>query len=354
MMTREQLRRARGYLELHGRLSAIWVALALLFAVSAVIAPASVRSTSLSDILPFAAILAMAAIGEVIVVMTGGIDLSVPSVITMASITTVGISQGSDVRLGGAIFISLLLAAGVGFVNGVLVAVLRLNPLVVTLSIGTIVTGGTIWYHEGILQESGVPNALASWAGHKPLGLNVVVWMVLGLAVLLTVAVRGTVIGRRFVATGANARAAWIAGIPVMRYQIGAYAIAGLLYGCAGILLAAFIRTPNLDVGAPYLLGPIAAVVLGGALLSGGVASIPATVGGALFLTQLDQVLRVLGLSSALQYVVSGSAIAFGMALSAGRLGVVPRALRPWSALRQLFASRRLMQQLRDGVVRSP
>ena len=76
--------------------------------------------------------------------------------------------------------------------------------------------------------------------------------------------------------------------------------------------------------------------------------------GGALFLTQLDQVLRVLGLSSALQYVVSGSAIAFGVAVSAGRLGVVPRALRPWSALRQLFASRRLMQQLRDGVVRSP
>jgi ribose transport system permease protein len=89
-----------------------------------------------------------------------------------------------------------------------------------------------------------------------------------------------------------------------------------LLYGIAGILVSAFIRNPTLRVGEPYLLAPIAAAVLGGTALSGGIGSMVAVSGAALFLTQLGQMLQMLGLSSALQFVIEGVAIALGMALS--------------------------------------
>jgi ribose transport system permease protein len=127
---------------------------------------------------------------------------------------------------------------------------------------------------------------------------------------------RKTTIGRRCSAVGANPRAAWITGIHVAAYQTAAFVVAAFFYGVAGILISAFIRNPTLKVGEPYLLAPIAAAVLGGTAMSGGIGSMVAVVGAALFLTQLGQVLQMLGLSSALQFVIEGMAIALGMALS--------------------------------------
>src|SRR5262249_41214047 len=142
------------------------------------------------------------------------------------------------------------------------------------------------------------------------------VWVWAPLPVLLVIVPRKTTLGRRFSAVGANPRAAWIAGVNVAAYQTAAFAAAGFLYGVAGILVSAFIRNPTLKVGEPYLLAPIAAAVLGGTAMSGGIASMVAVAGGALFLTQLGQMLQMLGLSSALQFVIEGLAIALGMALS--------------------------------------
>jgi ribose transport system permease protein len=122
--------------------------------------------------------------------------------------------------------------------------------------------------------------------------------------------------GRRFCAAGANPRAAWVAGVNVSSHKLAAYIAAGLFYGIVGILLSAFIRNPTLRVGEPYLLAPIAAAVLGGTAISGGIGSMIAVSGAALFLTQLGQMLKMLGLSSALQYIIEGVAIAFGMALA--------------------------------------
>ena len=136
------------------------------------------------------------------------------------------------------------------------------------------------------------------------------------MAIILDVILRKTTIGRHFSAVGANPRAAWVAGINVAAYQAAAFMVAAFLYGIAGILVSAFIRNPTLRVGEPYLLAPIAAAVLGGTAMSGGIGSMVAVAGAALFLTQLGQMLQMLGLSSALQFVIEGIAIAFGMALS--------------------------------------
>ena len=123
--------------------------------------------------------------------------------------------------------------------------------------------------------------------------------MVVVLIVLVLVAqalLRYSVLGRRFVAVGINPRAARAVGIPVERYMVGTYVIASLFYGLAGIFLASFIKTPPIFSGAQYLLGTVAAVVLGGTALGGGVGSFIATVGGALFLSQLNAIVLGVGL----------------------------------------------------------
>jgi ribose transport system permease protein len=145
------------------------------------------------------------------------------------------------------------------------------------------------------------------------------------LVAVLSVVLRKAAIGRRFVAVGANPRAAWVAGINVAAYQAAAFTAAAMLYAVAGILLSAFIRNPTLRVGEPYLLAPIAAAVLGGTAISGGVGSMIAVTGAALFLTQLGQALKMLGLSTAFQFVIYGAAIALGMAMAESRLSMMSR-----------------------------
>jgi ribose transport system permease protein len=302
------------------RFAAIWLAFVALLAFSAVVAPRSLLPSTYLSILPLAAFLAIAAMGEAIVLMSRSIDLSIPAIISLSSTVLLGVSGGQDEAIVSAIIVALLFAILVGLVNGFLVAILKLNALIVTLAVGGITQGALIWYRESLPAESRVPPALADWGGYRYLNLNVSVWVAAALVVILTLVIRKTVIGRRFSAVGANPRSAWIAGIRVSAYQIAAFAVAGLLYGIAGILLSAFIRNPTLEVGSPYLLAPIAAAVLGGTAITGGLGSMLAVAGSALFLTHLGQMLKMLGLSSALQFVIQGLAIALGMAIAEFKL----------------------------------
>jgi ribose transport system permease protein len=211
---------------------------------------------------------------------------------------------------------ALAFAVLIGLINGFLVAILKLNALIVTLAVAAITAGATLWYRESLPAESRVPPGLADLGSSRFLSLNLSVWVAAFLVIALTVILRKTTLGRRFSAVGANPRAAWIAGINVAGYQVAAFAVAGFLYGVTGILLSAFIRNPTLLVGDPYLLAPIAAAVLGGTAITGGIGSMIAVAGAALFLTQLGQMMKMLGLSSALQFVIQGVAIAAGMALT--------------------------------------
>ena len=159
-------------------------------------------------------------------------------------------------------------AVAIGLINGLLVAVLELNALIVTLAVGAITSGVTLWYRESLPAESRVPPAMAAWGGSRLFGLNVSVWVATILVIAADDPAAQDRVGRRFVAVGANPRAAWIAGINVSLYQTAAFTVAALLYGIAGILLSAFIRNPTLRVGDPYLLAPLAAAVLGGTAIS--------------------------------------------------------------------------------------
>lgn len=301
----------------------VWIAAAVLVVVAQIIAPETLSGISFSAVLPLMSFLAVAALGEMLVVMTGGIDLSIPGVITLAGIVVVGSADGANDKLAVAILICLGWSALIGLVNGVLVAIAGLNPLIVTLAVGQIVLGIANERHDQIVVESAVPPALSDWAQHKVLGISLLFWTGLAITLLLAVCLRFTIIGRRFQAVGANSRAAWLAGIKVRRHIVFAYVCAAVFYGAAGIMLAAFTKNPGLGLGDPYLLGPIAAVVIGGASLAGGLASVTSTWVAAFALTLLAQLLRVRGLSTNLQFVVFGAAIAAGMVISGDRVVAV-------------------------------
>lgn len=298
------------------RFLAIWIALAALLVIGAIFLPRSIQPSAILSILPFAAFLALASMGQAIVIMSRGIDLSVPAIVTLSSTALLGFSGGADGAILPAILGALLLAALVGLVNGLLVAVLRLNSLIVTLAVGAIVSGLTLWYRQSLPAEARVPEALANFGGGRMLEIPNPVWIALILTAVIATILRRTVIGRRFEAVGANPRAAHAAGLEIMRYQCGAFVAAALLYGATGILLSAFIRNPTLEVGTPYLLAPIAAAVLGATSIAGGIGSMVAVLGAALFLTQLGQMLKLIGLETSYQLIIQGVAIAVGMWLS--------------------------------------
>ncbi len=298
------------------RFFAIWIALALLLAGGRVLLPQSVEIATLLSILPFAAFLACAAMGQTIVMMSRGIDLSPPAIIALSSTVLLGVSHGQDDRMLLAIGAALAAAVAVGAINGFFVALLKLNALIVTLSTGAIVSGLTLWYRQSLAAESKVPTALADFGGSWFLGVPSAVWIVAVLTLVIHVLMKKTIVGRRFESVGANPRAAFATGVEIVRYQGGCFIAAALLYGVSAILLSAFIRNPTLEVGAPYLLEPIAAAVLGGTAVSGGVGNVFAVAGAAIFLVQLDHSLKMLGVPTSYQLIIQGAAIALGMWLS--------------------------------------
>ena len=306
------------------RYVAIWVALVVLLGVGAVFLPRSVQLGTLLAVLPFAAFLAMAAMGQAIVIMGRGIDLSVPAIMTLSSTTLLAVSGGHDEQMIPAVLAAVAAALVVGAINGVLVAVFRLNSLIVTLAVGSIVTGLTLWYRQSLPAEATVPPALADLGGSRFLELNSSVWLAAVLVVGLTVLLRKTIGGRRFEAVGANPVSANAIGLPVALYQWLSFVGASFLYAMAGLALSAFIRNPTLDVGAPYLLAPIAAAVLGATAVSGGLGSMVSVTGAAIFLTQLGQMLKLVGLETSFQMIIQGVAIALGMWLSLSSSRVAP------------------------------
>jgi ribose transport system permease protein len=308
----------------------IWIAAGALAIVAAIIAPDALQSTSWAFVLPYMTILALAALGQMLVIMHAGIDLSTPGVMFFGGTLVVGVGDGSNARLGIAILACLALGAGVGLANGVLVGVLRLNPLIVTLAVGQIVLAWGVKYSRGVVQGGNVPEALSSWAARKPLGVSVIFWTGAAITIVVALILRYTAAGRRFQVVGANPRAAWMAGIRVRTHVVVAYVAAGLLYASAAVLLAGIRISIDPAFGAEYLLAPIAAVVIAGASLAGGLASATSTWMAALALTLLTQMLRILGLSTAMQFVVFGGAILLGMLVSGDRVAaLLARVLRP-------------------------
>lgn len=297
------------------RFIAIWIATAVLFAISPVLAPGSIDSSALLSMLPFAAILAIASIGQTLVVQQRGLDFSVGGVITVAAIIVTVYPHGSGGRLLPAIVLVLAVCVVTGLASGLAITQLGITPLVATLGINALLTGVALQITNG--EPTAVATSgLGSFALAKTVGIPNTAIIAAALLCIVAVVMRTTVVGRRFIAIGAGRPATQVAGLHVVRYEIGAYIAASVVYGAAGILLAGYLERPDLTVGDNYLLPTVAAVVIGGTSLAGGRGSVVASAIGALFLTQLDQVVQGMGAASSVQLVIQGGIIAAGMALT--------------------------------------
>jgi ribose/xylose/arabinose/galactoside ABC-type transport system permease subunit len=307
----------------------VYLAIIVLLVVAAIWAPATLASAGLEAIAPLGTFLAITALGQMLVIMTGGIDLSIPGTFLLGGRLVVGVGQQSDTRIWVALLTAIGVAAVIGLVNGILIGGLKLNALIVTLAVGQVVAGVANRYYNQVAIQKPVPPGLSDWATADFLGVTRIFWVGVVLTLALVVVFRFTGVGRRFQVVGANPVASNVLGLRVNLNQMAAYVVAAILYATAGALLAADIRAPGVTVGAPYLLGPIAAVVIGGASLTGGLASPVSTWAAAFFLAGLNQMMRVMGLPTALQFVVFGLVIVGGMLVSGDRIiKAVERILR--------------------------
>jgi ribose transport system permease protein len=298
----------------------VYIALLVLVIVASIWAPATLGRVAVRAIAPYGAVLGIAALGQMLVIMTGGIDLSVPGTMSLAAVIMVGVGDGSNENIPLAVATAIVVAVVVGLVNGILIGGLKLNALITTLAVGLIVVGVVNRYGSTFPVQSPVPRGLSEWTSNRVLGVSPVFWVGAAITIALVLGLRYTAVGRRFQVVGANPVASNVVGVRVNLNQILVYVVAAVFYAIAGVALAGLIRSPGVAVGTQYLLGPIAAVVIGGASLTGGLASPLSTFVAALFLTGLNQMLRTMGLPTSLRFVVFGLVIIGGMLVSGDRI----------------------------------
>jgi ribose transport system permease protein len=292
---------------------AIWVGTALLFLISWIVEPQSVSHSSLLGMLPFAAILAITAIGQTLVIQQGGIDLSVPGMISITVVIMTRYPNGDSSKVPVALLFAFAVALAAGLVSGLLVSRIGVTPIVATLGMNALLYGGVLQISGGTPRTT--TSRLHNFASGDVAGIPNTVIIAVILTAVVAFLIKRTVVGRRFEAVGAGVIGARAAGLEARRYQLGAYVGAGGLYCAAGVLLAGVVSTPSAFQGDQYLLPSVAAVVLGGTSLLGGRGSVIASAVAALFISQLDQFVLTTGAKDAVQNLVEAAALAAGLAI---------------------------------------
>jgi ribose transport system permease protein len=285
----------------------------------AVAKPGVVNSVWLSNTLLFAAPLGILAAGQTMVMLTGGIDLSVVSVATGSAflMTTVTLRIGD----GWSVVAGIALGIVVGLINGVGVAVLRVQPLVMTLGTGLMTQGVIIVYSQKILaSRSVVPNfihVLGSGRIGDLIPIDLFVWA--PIAALVISGLRWSGFGRLVYAIGDNLEACQLAGVRVWRVLLVDYAICSLLAAIAGMLLVGNTNSADLGLAETYLLPSVAAVIIGGTSIFGGRGGYEGSIIGALILTVLNGVLTLVDSPEPVKQILYG-AIIFALATVYTRL----------------------------------
>ncbi|MBJ7947338.1 autoinducer 2 import system permease LsrD [Bacillus toyonensis] len=254
--------------------------------------------------------IAIAAIPMTFVIVTGGIDVSVGSIMGLTSIL-IGVLWMSGIPILFAVIIALIISCLAGALNGIIIKMTGVEPLVVTLGtmflyggIALVISGGAgASGYEGI---SGLPDAYVQLANGSSVGIPNLLWILIVLTVLCTVLFHRTIYGRHVKLTGANENAAKYTGIKTEKVVIIAYIISGLGGGLGGAFLTAYFGSARADMGSETILPIITAVVLGGTLITGGKGSIIGTVLASVFIGLMQYGLQMTGLTNEQSNVVIG------------------------------------------------
>lgn len=289
------------------------IALLLIYGLFTLMAPSSFSTLrNLETIIRQSSIVGVAALGMTLVIILGGIDLSIGSIIAVSTvIIALLLNSGSTIVF--AVFLGILFATVFGALNGILITRLKIVPFITTLGTLLIVRG----IAKGLANEQKVDapitwlvNLLASLRGERTwMLLPPGVWLMLALAVIVSIILRYTVLGNHIFAIGSNKEAARLCGIPVKRVTVIVYLLCGAMAGIAGLLQFSRLTVGDPTVAIGLELDVIAAVVIGGGSLSGGQGSVSGSLIGTLIMTVIRSGCSQMGLPNWIQEIVTGAII---------------------------------------------
>lgn len=264
-----------------------------------------------------AAVIGLVAAGQTFVVIAGGIDLSVAAIVTVSAVSLPLLSWQADPTGLTAVLAVLALTTTIGLVNGLGVARLRVHPMIMTLAMATFLQGLLIIIAGGSAVTA--ENPLVRWLGNaRPAGIPAGVLLWLAVSVIVLTAMHATSFGARLFAMGANPLAAALSGVPVASTTLAVYGISGFTSGLAGVLVLGMNGQGYVGIGDPYLLASIAAVVLGGTSILGGLGTYAGTIPGAILLVTITALITVVNASPGWRSILFGSLI-LGLLLLSGR-----------------------------------
>ncbi|MBL8210742.1 MAG: ABC transporter permease [Bryobacterales bacterium] len=285
-----------------------FLTLIVLFVGLAIASPEHFLSkTNLSSVVRQTAVINLMALGMTLIIISGGIDLSVGAILAMAGLLgTMAMEKGYPILLG--IAIGILTGCLCGFANGFMTTRLKINPFIVTLGTMGIIRGLTLIISNGLPVHQ-IPPAFSYLGEGNLVGVPFVLWVLVGCALCTHVILEHTRLGRYTFSIGSNVDAATYAGIHVNLYTTAVYAIGGALTGLAGMIEASRLMTGQPTAGQGYELQAIAAVVIGGGSLRGGEGSVVGTLIGAFIMGLLANGSDLLGISPYVQQAIIGAVI---------------------------------------------
>lgn len=296
---------------------AIWVVLLLLAIISSIVSPVFLTQRFIATLLKQAASLGIVAVGQTLAILTGGIDLSVASVMALMSVLASHWMHGEDQLVVPVSLAAIAIASAIGFANGLMVTKLKIPAFIATLGMILVVQGARFMYTGGTPKGSIPPGIKFIGGGNVgPVPAAVIVWAVV--VVIFVILTRWTTFGRRLYAVGGNPRTAHLSGVNVNGVILAAYTLCGMLAGVAGLVLTGYSGFADNWLGRGKDLDSIAAVVVGGTLFSGGRGGVLGTVAGVLIITIVYNLVLLLGLDEEVQRIVKGAAIILAVALYAG------------------------------------
>lgn len=278
--------------------------LGFLIVLFGVLNPVFVSSQNLLNILDQVSIIGIIALGMTLVILTGGIDLSVGSIVAFTGFILAK-SLVSGFGLPVSILLCLVTGLGLGSINGLFVSYGKLPSFIVTLGLMSAARGATLYLAEG-RSISGLPDGLNGLASSSLLRIPLPALMFVLFSILLAVFTKFTYWGKFIYAVGGNERAAWLSGIRIQRYKMFVYVITGFLCAVSSLVLVGKLNSAQSQAGNMYELNAIAAVVIGGTSLSGGKGSISGTVFGVLVLGVLQNGFSILNVSTYYQLLLLG------------------------------------------------
>lgn len=269
--------------------------------------PNFISANNLRQQLVLASFLGIVAAGQTILILTGGIDLSVAWNINFSAImlTKLAGNENTFGAVSWAIVAAVLAATFFGVINGLGVAYLRIPPLVMTLGMNTVLLGLTTYYTRGTPQGT-APKVIITLATKRIAGIPwaLILWAIVTVAVVFML--RRTTLGANIYAIGNNVKAAYLSGVPVQRTLVICYALSGFFAGITALLLVGYSNQSYFRMGDPYVLPSIAAVVVGGTSILGGSGGYIGTVAGAIIITLLTNLLSIENRPRADQQILFG------------------------------------------------